>query len=281
VASGLSTVNVWKVADGTLHTTLIAPHIIPGTQQPVGIKSLRFSPDGRMLVVAYSGEKQIVIAYRIADGKIVWTYLPKLNLEPKRTKGTTHLTTPLRFTPDGKFVVFGTVDYIGHDFNMRQLSSVLLLDAKSGKYLHSIDDIHTELPTALTLSQDGKWVATGTGTGDKYSTFDRKTNKWVDIVNSDPVRIWNLETGKLVKELPVLSGLMYLAFSQDKKYLFGAKSDFKTHLTLAVWDVELGKMVQEVKSNPAPMGLAVSPDGKRLAAACQGKFSIYEITTSN
>ncbi len=280
VASGLSTVNVWKVAEGTLQTTLIAPHITPGTPQPIGIKSLRFSPDGKMLVVAYSGEKQIVIAYRVADGKIVWTYLPKLNLEPKRIKDSSYLTTPLYFTPDGKRVVLGTVDYIGRDVNLRQLSKVLLLDAKSGEYLRSIDDVHTEQPTALTLSPDGKWVATGTGTGNKHSTFDRKTNKWVNIVNKDPVRIWNLETGKLVKELPVTSGLMCLAFSRNGKYLFGAKSDFNTHLTLAVWDVASGKMVQEVRSNPAPMGLAVSPDGKRLAAACQGQLSIYEITTN-
>jgi hypothetical protein len=38
-------------------------------------------------------------------------------------------------------------------------------------------------------------------------------------------------------------------------------------------------MVQEVKNNPGPMSLAVSPDGRRLAAACQNKLSVYEITT--
>jgi WD40 repeat protein len=280
LASGLSTVNMWKVADGSLHATLIAPHVTPGTPQRIGIESLRFSPDGRMLAVAYTGEKQIVIAYRIADGKIAWSYEPKRTLEPQR-KGSLPLKTPLAFTPDGKRVVLGTVEYGGEDVNLRTLARILLLDAESGAFLHSIDDIHVGAPTALALSPDGQWVATGTDTGWKNQTVNRKAHQVVTVDNKDPVRIWNIETGKLVRELPVLSKVRYLTFSQDGKYLFGAKDEVNTHLTLAVWNVASGKMVQEIRNNPGPMGLAVSPDGKRLAAACQSKLSIYEIKTSN
>jgi WD40 repeat protein len=126
-------------------------------------------------------------------------------------------------------------------------------------------------PTALALSRDGKWVATGTSTGDKYWRTDKKTNQAITFDNNDPIRIWNVETGELVKELPVHSRVWSLVFSRNGKYLFGATRDIN------VWDTESGKMVQEIKSSPEPMSLAISPDGKRLAAACQNKLLIYEI----
>jgi WD40 repeat protein len=219
-----------------------------------------------------------VIAYRIADGKIAWTYEPQRIIE--RTIMAPLLTTPIVFTPDGKHVFLGTGEHGGPDVNLRRLSRILILDAKSGKFLRSIDGIHMDSPTALALSSDGKWVATGTSTGVKDQTTNLKTHQTVTFDNNDPVRIWNMETGKLVREFPVHSRVWSLAFSRDGKYLFGAKSDINTHLTLVVWDVESGKMVQEIRSYPGPMSLAVSPDGKRIAAACQNKLSIYEITTS-
>ena len=271
LASGLGTVNVWNVADGTLQATLIAPHITTHKPQYRGIESLCYSPDGRMLVVVYSGDKQIVIAYRIADGKVAWTYEPQPTLEPQRTKGSSLLTTPLVFTPDGKRVIFSTGEWSGYDVNLKWLSRILLLDAESGEFLRSIDDIHMNIPTALALSHDGKWVATGTSTGERYQRTNKKTHQVVTFENKDPVRIWNVATGKLVRELPVHSRVWSLAFSQDGKYLFGATRDIN------VWDTESGKMVQVMKSNPEPMSLALSPDGKRLAAACQNKLLIYEI----
>jgi WD40 repeat protein len=268
LASGLKTVNLWKVAGWSLQTTLIAPHITPGIPQDAGIKSLRFSPDGKMLVVAYNGDKRSVIAYRIADGKIAWTYDPQ---------GITfRITTPLVFTPDGKRVIMGIYEFRGKGDNRREVYKILLLDATSGEVLRSIDDIHVMEPTALAISWNGKWVATGTRTGDGEQ--DSQNNI---IENKDPVRIWDLATGKLVKEFPVHSRIQSLAFSRDGKYLFGSKNDFKTYLTMAVWDIASGKMVQEIRNNATPMNMAVSPDGKRLAAACQHRLSVYEIKAGN
>ena len=271
LASGLGAVNVWNVADGTLKATLIAPHIIAHKPQYRGIESLRFSPDGSKLVVVYTGDKQIVIAYRIVDGNVAWTYEPKLTLEPQRFMKSPLLTTPLVFTPDGKRVLFCTGEWSGHDAKLKLLSRILLLDAESGELLRSIDDIHMNDATALAISRDGKWVATGTSTGERYEYTDKKTNQVVTFDNEDPVRIWNVETGKLDKELPVHSRVWSLAFSKDGKYLFG------TTRNINVWDVESGGMVQEIRSNPEPMSLALSPDGKRLAASCQNKLSIYEL----
>ena len=265
LVSGLKIINVWKVADGSTKAALIAPHITQGIPQEVGIVSMCFSPDGRMLVVVHGGPgKNIVIAYRTDNWQIAWSYEPQDTL----------FTTPLVFTPDSKTVILGEGELFnsGSDYKFRP--KILFLNAKSGKVLRSIDNIHTDNPTALAISRDGKWVATGTTTGSINSNLFPQGNK-------DPVRIWSVETGKLARELPVQSHVWSLAFSRDGKYLFGAKSQCHTHLTLAVWDVEVGKMVQEIKNKPGPMSLVVSADGKKLAAACQNKLSIYEITSGN
>ncbi|PKN64854.1 MAG: hypothetical protein CVU52_11325, partial [Deltaproteobacteria bacterium HGW-Deltaproteobacteria-10] len=260
VASGLRIVNVWKVTDGTLQATLVAPHVIPDMPQGIVIESLHFSPNGKILVVTYCHDKEIMIAYRTDNWQIAWSYVPQKY---------TYFQTPLVFTPDDNNVIIG-VGEVGS--NLRFLPKILILNTASGKYLRSIDKIHIDKPTALAISSDGKWVATGTETGSK-------TN---GIENKDPVRLWNIETGKLIKELPVKCAVKSLAFSRNGKFLFGAKCD--THmarLTLAVWDIESGELVQEVRNSYLPNSLAVSPDGKKLAAACGYKLSIYEITTGN
>jgi WD40 repeat protein len=268
LASGVSTVNLWKVADWSRQTISIAPPIRPGNRRDIGVKSLHFSPDGKMLVVAYTIGKKSVIAYRVSDGKIAWTYDPQRII----------VTKPVVFTPDGKSVILGILKFR----DVRDISKILLLDAASGELLRSIDNIHVMMPTALAISWDGRWVATGTWTGTRSKTYNYKTRKIIDTIdNKDPVRIWDLATGKLVKELPVHSGVSYLAFSRDGKYLFGSKADYKTYLTMAVWDVASGKMVQEIRNNTEPINMAVSPDGKRLAAASQHRLSIYEIQTDN
>ncbi|MCX7169074.1 MAG: PQQ-binding-like beta-propeller repeat protein [Proteobacteria bacterium] len=273
LASGLSTVNLWDPASGKLTKTLVAPHVTPGIPQEIGVRSLAFSPDSKLIVVAYDGKKRIVIAYRVDDGKIQWTY------EPQRVIGTPLLTTPVTFSVDGKHVILGTGERGGDDVNLKRLSRVLFLNTGSGALIRSIDDIHVMNPTTLTISPNGRWVATGTSTGVNDQTSNMKTKQVVTVDNQDPVRIWDMETGKLFRELPVRSRVWSLAFSHDGKTLFGAKSDIQSHMTLAVWDVESGRMVQEVRSNPGPMGLVVSPDGKRLAAASQSKLAIYEIAT--
>lgn len=273
LASGLSTVNLWDPVSGKLLKTLVAPHVTPGIPQEIGVRSLTFSPDGHILVVAYDGRKRIAIAYRVDDGKILWTF------EPQRVIGIVRMTTPVAFSPDGKQIILGTGERGSEDVNLKQLSRVLFLNAESGALIRSIDEIHVQDPTTLAISSDGRWVATGTSTGDKRQTRNQKANQVVTVDNQDPVRIWNMETGKLFRELPVNSWVWSLAFSRDGKTLYGAKSDIQSHMTLAVWDIESGRMIQEIRSNPGPMSLAASPDGKRLAAACQSKLAIYEIAT--
>jgi WD40 repeat protein len=275
VASGEDIVNVWNASDGTLYRSLIAPHITPGKPQPIYVEGMSFSPDGKMLVVAFGGtEKKNTVAFSVEDGKVLWTYEPEGLMGKKPS-----ITTSVVFSPDGSMVFLGTYEHGGPEVNLKRISRILYLDAKTGQMVRSIDEIHTEQAWALTISRDGKQIATGTSTGSKGGSQNRLTNKWISYENKDPVRVWDMETGKLVKELPVESCVDSLAFSKDGKYLFGAKYDIHKNMTIRVWDVKSGGVVQDVECDPNPMCLSVSPEGRYLAAACQSKICIYEIKT--
>jgi WD40 repeat protein len=275
--SGMKIINIWKTSIGTLYKTLIAPFITPGKPQPDEIKGMNFSPDGKILVAAFGGSrknKDSIVAFNVEDGKILWTHEPEGLMGRK-----TIITTSVVFSPDGSIVFLGTYDVGGFNTDLKDISRILYLDAKTGQMVRSIDEIHTEEARALAVSRDGKLLATGTSTGDKGATQNLITHKWVSYDNKDPVRVWDIETGKLIKELPVESHVWSLAFSKDGRYLFGAKSDMHKHMGLRVWDIKSGEVVQEVECDPNPMSLSVSSDGRHLAAACQSKICIYEIKT--
>lgn len=271
LASGLKTINIWDTTTWKPHATMVAPHVIPGTPQGIGIESLAFSPDGKLLVVAYQGMKWVVIAYQVQDGKIAWSH------EPARTIGSPLITTPIVFTPDGGSVIFGTGERgRSPEGDPLRLSKVLFLDSSSGALRKSIDEVHMDSPTALAISRDGKWIATGTSTGVTDYTGNIKTNRTTIFKNKDPIRVWDVETGKLVSELPVASRVWALAFSGDGNYLVSSRSDIRKHMTVDVWRVNPERLIQQLEAWPGALGLAVSPDGKQIAAAAGDMLSIFD-----
>jgi WD40 repeat protein len=271
LASGLKIVNVWDTETWGLRTNFIAPHVIPTSPQDVNIESLAYSPNGKLLVVAYAGIKWVVIAYQLDDGKIAWSY------ETKATIGKPLLTTPLVFTPDGTSVVLGTGEQRpGVDVDLERLSKILILDASSGTLRNSIDGIHVDKPTALAITRDGQWIATATSTGVIDSHLNIKTHAVTRVENKDPIRVWEIATRKVISELPVTSRVWSLAFSPEGRYVIATKSDTRNHMTIAVWDISSGKLIQELQTWPVPIGLAVSPDGKRFATTGDGRLSLFE-----
>lgn len=219
-----------------------------------------------------------VVAYRVADGATAWTH----HLKP--IIGQPVISTPLATDTARNEVAFGTgegtpdvgIDASGHygvRYDKRRLSRIVILDALSGTMVRSIDNIHADNPTALTISNDGRWFATGTVTGRIERTYSTETQGPITLENTDPVRIWSVESGALVKELAVHTEVQVLQFSPDGKYLVGVVSESPGHKNLRVWDVETGAVVQVLptpREVGASFGLAFSPDGSRLVVAGQG-----------
>jgi WD40 repeat protein len=156
VVSGRQSLSMWKVETGELAATFVAPHVTLGALQSIGVKSLTFTPDGKKLIAAFDGAKYIIVAFNVPDGTPAWTF------EPQRTIGFSRITTPARLTPDGRFVLVGTGE---QNIHVQPLARVLFLDANTGRLVRSIDNVHSDAPTALAISRDGKRIATATTTG--------------------------------------------------------------------------------------------------------------------
>jgi WD40 repeat protein len=275
LAAGNLVAQVWNAATGQLKLSLVAPFIDLNRLQPIGIMSLTFSPDQSLLLVAYSTPltpalKNPVIAYRVSDGTIVWRF------EQQPTVGLPHIDTPLVPITGRNEVAFGTGE--GNP-QFDRLARVIVLNADTGVLVRSIDHVHVEEPSTIALSTDERWFATSTNTGDVQHAFDLKDNKVVDIDNRDPIRIWDVVSGKLVRELPVKARSWSLAFSPDGRYLIGTETSLASGSKLLVWSLESGAVIQTLpfpRDLSAPFGLAFSPDGRSLAAACGNGVAVFK-----
>ena len=103
----------------------------------------------------------------------------------------------------------------------------------------------SEYTTSIATSADGKWIAAGS---------------W----NLPNVRLWETQTGKMVRQLPTL-GTTLVAFTPDSRSLVSGASD-----EYCFWDVATGKPGLRIPRDPAgtiwgPM--AFTCDGKVMAIA--------------
>jgi len=102
---------------------------------------------------------------------------------------------------------------------------------------------------ALAFSPDNKLLVAGTGTN--WSSPDQK------------VRIWNIETGKLIAESEKLHTIIWdVAFTPDGNLIAVALDN----ATIQLRSVEDLSIVERFEQSGAVNSLSISPDGKRLAA---------------
>jgi WD40 repeat protein len=123
-------------------------------------------------------------------------------------------------------------------------------DAATGKERRSFQVGTISHPWHVTVSPDGKTVATTSG--------------WVF---SSSVAFWDAATGKLLSDLPGhASEITAAAFAPDGVTVYTAGRD----RTLRAWDAATGRERSRAAAEPA-LELAVFPDGKSLyAAAAEG-----------
>lgn len=272
LAAGSTVISIWDAQTGEWIRDIVGAFIDPTRPQPRSIRSLAFSPDSKNLIVAYigasdrGGEVHTSIAlYHVETGKIFYAFEPK---------GV--ISTPIFFTSDGKYFLDGGYEVLRElDFegkptgDMEYKTYVDIWDALTGKPARSITPVHVMSPTALALSSDNKLIATATSTGTKESNRNVITNKWQNIDNEDPIRIWDFASGRLVKELlGVKSTIRSMSFSPNGRYLVSCQWD-KNDQTIWVWDVVSGNIVDRLETSKfagPPMGCMFNPDGSRLAA---------------
>ncbi len=262
LAAGNLVATVWYTATWQPKVRLVGPSLTH--PQPFGIKSLAFSGDRELVIVAYQTLRapSTITAFHLSDGSVAWTY----QLEP--SIGIPRITTQLVVIPHLNEVAFGTGESRAQeqDIGVARLARIIVLDARSGSMLRSIERVHVEAPTALALSPDEQWLATATDTGHVEHSMNVKNRTTSTLDNRDPIRIWSVASGALVKELPAKARSWSLAFSPDGRFLIAGQSPETRGASaqLGVWNVESGALRQVVPvpaAVNAPFGLAFSPSG--------------------
>jgi RNA polymerase sigma factor (sigma-70 family) len=214
--TGRSGVQVWDVATGKPKYTLRGPE--GGRQDPIYV---RHAP-GRRKLIAVGTKPAGVWCWDLSTGKELWqvrlaakAYYPELSR-------------------DGKLLVLG--DTAG---------TVRVLDAATGKERTSFRPATIGHVTPVTISPDGKAVATTSG-GDFTMA----------------AAFWDAATGKLLTDLPGHSaGITAAAFASDGGKVFTIGKD----RTLRAWNSATGKELFRAATEPADF-LAIASDGNTLFA---------------
>jgi WD40 repeat protein len=99
--------------------------------------------------------------------------------------------------------------------------------------------------------------------------FNRKNNLIFSGGHDDLVKVWDFETGKMIRSLAGHSDWVYdLCLSPDEKLLYSASFD----KTIKVWDVNSGKNIRTLLGHSDGLVcLALSQDGRYLASGGMDK----------
>ena len=244
-------VYVYQTGTDTIQLQL-KPPAITTRMAPQGIgavRSLQYSPDSRFLAVGFYGGA--IGIYEASTGEL-----------KKSTSLSSFLEGPVAYSPNGKYLAFGErTKEAGEVFDRHVIQ---LLDTGTGEVAKTLPG-HAGRITALAFDPHGKFLFSGTDTGQIVEILDRKTNQMVRHKNEDPLRIWDLEAGMVVKELTGHTGsVRSLVFYGDGEYLASGSHD----KTVMIWDAIKGTSLSTVTGHKDLIdSIVVSPDGTYLVSA--------------
>jgi WD40 repeat protein len=222
--AGDSIVRVWEMPS--------AREIAPPFPLGDAIGSIVFSPDGKFLVVSTSNSRTAVV-WDLATRDVVARF------EEGGGYGR------VAFSPDGRYIA-ATVSprFVGPNMIPVGGGDVLIWNPRTGTEVHRLKQAGAILafsPNGKLLVTDGKTLAT---TGTEFNA-----------------RIWNVVTGREVKQLRHRAEIRAGAFTLDGARLLTASADGAARS----WDLVTGREISRIQPDAGILSFAVSPDGKYLA----------------
>jgi len=185
----------------------------------------------------------------------------------KKLDGIEGLNVPrfLRFSPDGRLLVSVNKE------------TAQVWNVQTGQQIYKFPDFPTFWYDPIVFSADSGWLA-ATSYGERAGA-------------GPSIRLWDLKTGKMAKQLTPRRGWAYaLAFSPDGRFLAASTSsrnviynneDVADRGLIQVWDLASGKEWRSF-DDTNPLGstcLDFSPDGRMLASCNIDGLHLWELAT--
>jgi WD40 repeat protein len=214
------------------------------------VESLQYSPDSRFLAVTFRGGG--IGIYEVATGQLM-----------KRVTVYTPTFGAVAYSSNGKYLAFGQWKKNEGELFWNPGEIQLLDTSADGGIVKTLPG-HTDLITALAFDPRGTLLASGSNTGQVKERLDQKTNHMVRKQNDDPIRVWDVETGVLVKELAGHRGqVKSLVFIDDGHLLISGSYDN----TIKIWDVAGGTLLSTMTGHGESVAwLAVSQNAQYFAS---------------
>jgi WD40 repeat protein len=211
------------------------------------IAAVRLNSTGTLLATGhYDGRARV---WDVSGAKLVRELGP-----PAGVTGSWELRS-VAFSPDGRYLATGSRDGAIVLWSMETGGRAL---PETAFVAQGQARAHKGFVTTLSFRHDGATLASGSEDG-----F---------------VRIWEVSSGRLVRELGPHPGSAFGALhSPDGRLVSGADDTG----TIRLWDTRTGALVQELSGHEAfvPL-LAFSPDGKRLASGSGDKtLRLWDLTS--
>ncbi len=230
-----NTVKIWNLNTGKLLRTL--------SDNEEAVTSILISPNGKNLISA-SRDKTIKF-WNLKNGKLQRTIKAE--------------TVPLTMSTDGKTLFSGNDD-----------GQIQLFDISTGKLRQTLTPAKPKDPyfdfqkasaiSSIAVSKDGKFLVNN-GYDDSHQSIKETDGK--------NIKVWNLETGKLVHNFSVgIGSIDAVALSPDGKTFASGGYAYEINL----WDVETGKKLHTLSAKQGGVNAIVfSPDGKIIVSSSGNK----------
>lgn len=262
------------------------------------LKSLAFAPDGKTLAAAGARGEADDEGFAAFHGQAKIfdrTGATVMTLDAN----TNYLVDAIAFSPNGRILAGGSaMQRREKEDNVIKVyvtgGRLLLWDTLTSGLVEFSDDSTAGWIYAVAFSPDGKLLATG---NQGVSLWDTQTNQVLRKIKARPnalafspqgdvlatggyelVQLWNVESGKLLRQLKHTSFVRTVAFSPDGNLLSAGGALIQKGVAesvggeLVLWDAKTGELLQNLDDHALSVNCVVfSPDGKLLASASDDK----------